>query len=249
MILEGKISVKAALLGGRRAVTRLYVAAKKDRDTSFLIRTAETKGIPVSLISRQEADAMSTSRTHGGILAEAGKRTYQQPEDCLNDPLPFVVLAEGVEDPFNLGYVMRSLYSAGCTGLILRKRDWSSGEAVVIRSSAGASEYLNVVMSEEPALTVRQLKEKGLRAYAAMRKDAVEYFEADFTVPLVLCIGGEMRGLSAAVLAECDRNIYIPYANDFRPALNAAGASAALGFEVMRQRREARHGTDPFPAE
>ncbi|MBQ1531309.1 MAG: RNA methyltransferase [Solobacterium sp.] len=241
MRLEGRISVKAAMLAGNRTVSRIYVRDDlNDRDTSFIIHRAEERGIPVTRMSAEQIDEMAQGKTHGGILADTGERTFQDLSACLENDCPFVVMLEGVEDPFNLGYVIRSLYSAGCTGLILRNRDWSWSENTIVRSSAGAYEYMNVVLSDDMAETVRTLKQHGLYVYAAMRRDAVSYFEADFSRPVLLCIGGEMRGLSSAVLKECDQNIYIPYANDFRAALNAAGASAALGFEVMRQRTSRR---------
>lgn len=241
MRLEGRISVKAAMLAGNRTVSRIYVRDDlNDRDTSFIIHRAEERGIPVTRMAAEQIDEMAQGKTHGGILADAGERTFQDLSACLENDCPFVVMLEGVEDPFNLGYVIRSLYSAGCTGLILRNRDWSWSENTIVRSSAGAYEYMNVVLSDDMAATVRTLKQLGLYVYAAMRRDAVSYFEADFSRPVLLCIGGEMRGLSSAVLKECDQNIYIPYANDFRAALNAAGASAALGFEVMRQRTSRR---------
>ena len=250
MILEGKISVKAALLGGLRQVERVYISRKADKDTRFVIRTAERLDVPVEFITREEANDMASGSTHGGILAEAGPRKYQEAEECLSPAGSFIVLAEGVEDPYNLGYIMRTLYSAGCTGLILPKRDWEKSEATMIRASAGASEYIRTVMTDNPRETLRFLKEKGLYVYAAMRENAVSYFEADFKKDIVICIGGEMRGLSSGVLEACDQNIYIPYANDFRAALNAAGAAAALGFEVMRQRTEGqRDGRDPVTAE
>ena len=241
MRLEGRISVKAAILAGNRTVREVYVRNDlNDRDTSFIIHRAEEHGIPVTRMTAEQIDEMAQGKTHGGILADAGERTFQDLSVCLDNDSPFVVMLEGVEDPFNLGYVIRSLYSAGCTGLILRNRDWSWSENTIVRSSAGAYEYMNVVLSDDMAETVRTLKQDGLYVYAAMRRDAVSYFEADFSRPVQLCIGGEMRGLSSAVLKECDQNIYIPYANDFRAALNAAGASAALGFEVMRQRSSRR---------
>ena len=241
MRLEGRISVKAAMLAGNRTVSRIYVRDDlNDRDTSFILHRAEERGIPIERMSETQINDMAQGKTHGGILADAGERTFQELSACLDHECPFAVMLEGVEDPFNLGYVIRSLYSAGCTGLILRNRDWSWSENTIVRSSAGAYEYMNVILSDDMAETVRTLKQHGLYAYAAMRRDAISYFEAQFDRPILLCIGGEMRGLSSAVLKECDRNIYIPYANDFRAALNAAGASAALGFEVMRQRSTRR---------
>ena len=241
MRLEGRISVKAAMLAGNRTVRQIYVRDDlNDRDTSFILRRAEERGILIERLSETQINDMAQGKTHGGILADAGERTFQELAACLDHECPFVVMLEGVEDPFNLGYVIRSLYSAGCTGLILRNRDWSWSENTIVRSSAGAYEYMNVILSDDMAETVRILKQHGLYAYAAMRRDAISYFEAQFDRPILLCIGGEMRGLSSAVLKECDQNIYIPYANDFRAALNAAGASAALGFEVMRQRSTRR---------
>lgn len=238
MILEGKVSVKAAMLGGHRKVNRILIDSRKhDKDTHFIEQKAEELGIETLRKPREELDAMAEGFTHGGILAEAEERKYQSLSDCLHKENPFLVLLEGVEDPYNLGYVMRSLYSAGCDGLLLEKRDWSRSEQVIVKASAGASEYLNLVCSDDPAGMVHASRENGLKIYAAMRKDAVSYFEADFTIPLLLCIGGEMRGLSSSVLKEADQNIFIPYANDFRNALNAAGASAALSFEILRQRQ------------
>lgn len=236
MILEGNVSVKAAMLGGKRTVEEILIDTRKhDKDTNFIHRKAEELHIPVKEADRSEIDAMASGRTHGGVIARAGQRTYQKLDECLAAENPFLVLLEGVEDPFNAGYVMRSLYSAGCDGLIMRPRDWKESGSVIVKSSAGASEYLNVIQMD-PEEAVSACREKGLYVFAAMRRDAIPYFQADFTKPLLLCIGGEMRGLSSGVLKLVDQNIYIPYANDFRNALNAAGASAALGFEVLRQR-------------
>ena len=236
MIIEGNVSVKAAILGNKRTVQAVYAdEKKKDKDTSFILHRAEERNIPVKYCSREEIEEMSHGKTHGGLIAEAGLRSFQKEEDCFDSERVFVAVVEGVEDPFNLGYIIRTLYSAGCTGLIIRKREWGEAESVILKSSAGAFEYINLVMSEDIPASVRFFKEKGVRCFAAMRRDAISCYEADFRYPLLLAIGGEMRGLSAKTLQEMDQNIYIPYANDFRNALNAAGAAAVLGFEVFRQ--------------
>jgi len=237
MILEGGLSVKAALLAGRRKVDVIYLDdARRDQDAFFILKKAAEKGVPLQRVNTEFIQSLASGRTHGGVLCEAESRVMQEKEDCLKGGTPFIALVEGVEDPFNLGYIMRSLYAAGCTGLILRKRDWTNAEAVILKSSAGASEYINVVMSEDLAEEVKWFKSQGIECVAAMRKDAVPYYEADYKKPVLIAIGGEMRGLSSGVRHEIDRNIYIPYANDFRNALNAAGAAAVLGFEVLRQR-------------
>lgn len=234
--VEGGISVKAAMLGGKRNVEAIVLdETRHDKDAHFIERKAAELSIPLQKLPRHAIDEMAEGRTHGGVLARVGKRIYQEKEDTLVD-MPLLALVEGVEDPFNLGYIMRSLYSAGCTGLLLRNRDWSNAESTILKSSAGAFEYLNVVLSDDLAKDVQWYKQQGVKAYAAMRKDALPYWQKNYSVPCLVAIGGEMRGLSSGVLKEMDENIYIPYANDFRAALNAAGACAAIFFEAFRQR-------------
>lgn len=236
MIIEGNVSVKAAILGNQRKVNCVYVDVKKhDPDTKWILHRALEKNIPVYKKTREEIDTYTTGKTHGGLIADCEARKYQSIEQCYTDAT-FLCILEGVEDPFNLGYVIRTLYSAGCTGLIIRKRDWSSVEPIILKSSAGAYEYLHIVESDDIPALLQDIKKKGVMCYAAMRKDAISCYAAKFTQPVLLAIGGEMRGLSKAVLQQMDQNIYIPYANDFHMALNAAGASAVLAFEVLRQR-------------
>lgn len=234
--VEGGLSVKAAMLGGKRIVHTVFLdETRHDKDAHFIERKAEELSIPMQKMSRHEIDEMAAGRTHGGVLAHVGERRYQTKEDTMRGT-PLLALVEGVEDPFNLGYIMRTLYSAGCTGLLLRNRDWSNAESTILKSSAGAFEYLNVVLSDDLSKDVQWYKKQGIKAYAAMRKDAVPYWNKNYTEPCLVAIGGEMRGLSSGVLKEMDQNIYIPYANDFRAALNAAGACAAIFFEAFRQR-------------
>ena len=243
MIIEGRISVKAAILGGKREVTAVYAdRKKKDRDTAFILAKAAEAGIRADRLSREEIDARAQGNTHGGIIAECSGRSFQDLKDCIKGEDTFAVLAEGVQDPFNFGYIVRSLYSAGCTGLVMPQRDWSTAESTILKSSAGAFEYMNIVMCPDPAEAVRFFRKNGCRCLAAMREDAVSLYEADLTGPLLLALGGEMRGLSAGVLKETEQNIYIPYANDFRNALNASSAAAVIGFEAFRQRSAAVKG-------
>lgn len=238
MRIEGGLSVKAAMQGGVRKVERIYIdSSKKDKDAMFIRRTAHDMRISVAEIKREKIDEMAEGRTHGGILADVNQRRMQSLASCLAAENPFLALVEGVEDPFNLGYIMRSLYCAGCTGILLRSRSWQDAGATILRSSAGASEFLPTVMPGDLADAVKQCKEAGLTVYAAMRKDAEVYDEADYRKPCLIAIGGEMRGLSKGILEQADRNVYIPYTSSFRNALNAASAAAVFGFEVQRQRR------------
>lgn len=234
--IEGGISVKAAMLGGRREIAGIFMdESRHDRDAHFIEQKAKELGIRFARTAREEIDERAQGRTHGGVIALAEGRRYQNREEALTDN-PLVGAVEGVEDPFNLGYLMRTLYTAGCTGLLLRRRDWTRAESTILKSSAGASEYLNVILSDDMAADIRWYRSQGIRAYAAMRRDAVPYWQQDYSGPVLIAIGGEMRGLSGSVLRSVDGNIYIPYANGFRAALNAAGAASALFFEAFRQR-------------
>ena len=236
MILEGNVSVKAAVMGGKRKVNRIIAdRTKHDKDTMWILHRAEEKGIEIIRTDREEIDQAASGKTHGGLIAEAEGRMYQSSEDVLKKKKPFFAIVEGVEDPFNLGYVIRSLYASGCDGLFVDRRNWLNAEPVILKSSAGAFEYLDIVMSDDMSEEVRKMKKAGIRTLAAMRKDALVYTEADLKRPLMIAVGGEMRGLSSSVLKEIESNIYIPYANDFRAALNASAAVSVLGFEVMRQ--------------
>ncbi len=239
LCFEGKVSVKALLLAKKREVIEVWVDKNKDdKDTHFICSVAKRNAIPLLQKTREEIDAVASGKTHGGVICFAKNRKYQNLAACLSVKKPFIALIEGIEDPFNLGYVLRTLYSAGCSGVLMNSRDWSSVDPVITKSSAGASEYINVCMVEDLSKAIQDCKEAGCICYSAMRKEAISYYDADFNQPLLLAVGGEMRGLSKVVLQASDQNIYIPYANDFRNALNASSAVAALSFEVVRQRRK-----------
>ncbi len=236
---EGALSVKAVLLNHRRTLTEIWIDEKKhDHDTAFLIHQAQKLQVPVLRKKRQNIDAVAEGKTHGGIVAFGSSRSMQTLEECLEAPKPFLALLEGIEDPFNLGYALRTLAAAGCSGVLLRPRNWETVEGTIVKSSAGASEILAICFAEDLATAVAQAAQAGCQIYCATRKEAIPYYEADFQGPLLLAVGGEMRGLSQAVLSQSDQNIYIPYASSFRNALNASSALAALSFEIVRQRRK-----------
>lgn len=236
---EGSLSVKAVLLAKRRKVNEIWIDKKKrDRDTSFIIQAAKQRKVPVVFKSREEIDAVASGKTHGGIIAYGTERKMQTVEEMLEAENPFLAVLEGIEDPFNLGYALRTLYAAGCNGVLLNARDWSKVEGGIVKSSAGASEYINIAFVTDMASSLKKCQEAGCKLYCAMRKDAIEYYDANYQGPIVLAIGGEMRGLSKAVLDAKGENIYVPYANDFRNALNASSAVAAISFEIVRQRRK-----------
>lgn len=236
-ILEGNISVKAALMAQRREVIEILIdEKKKDKDTAFIIRQAEKRQVPVLRMKREQIDEMCQGKTHGGLIALVKERSYQTLQDCLTEN-PFLAIIEGIEDPYNFGYICRSLYAAGCSGLIVSERNWSSEADVVTKASAGASEYLNIVPVADMADICAELKKHHIQLFCAMRKNAIEYIEANYQGPVCIAFGGEKRGLSSKILQASDQNIYIDYGCDFKNALNGASAVSILAFEVLRQRK------------
>ncbi len=234
-LFEGAISVKAVLQAGKRQVTRILIDEKKrDRDTSFLLHLAKEKGIVAERVAREEIDALASGSTHGGVLCYASERTYETLDEFRGKN--FLAILEGVEDPFNYGYCLRSLKAFGCEGILVNERNWYESAGVIAKSSAGASEFLNVYVTHDMAETLSELK-KEYQVVAANRRNAVSLFDADFSKPLILAIGGEKRGLSRAVEDSADLNVYIPYDSDFRNALNASSAASVFAYEVCKAKR------------
>lgn len=238
-ILEGNISVKAAILANRRPITAVYVdQQKQDKDTRFILHRAKERDIPIKSTTREEIDTMASGKTHGGLIAICGERTYQSLTDKLDQDQLFLAFIEGVEDPFNFGYVLRSLYAAGCDGVIIPPRNWTSAAGVVTKASAGASEYIDLIIADDLSQQLQLLKQHDVSLVCALRNDtAINVYEYCFPNKVCLAIGGELRGLSKAVQQASDQNIYIPYANDFRNAMTAASSTAILAFEHLRQKR------------
>lgn len=149
-------------------------------------------------------------------------------------------MLEGIEDPYNFGDIIRSVYAAGATGIIVPKRNWMSADAVVTRASAGASEFIKAAAVEDFVPFLKEAKRRGISVVAADRKDAADMYSADLSGALVLAVGGSYRGLSKPVFDEAETKIFIPYGNAFRNSLSAAGAAAAISFEILRQRSAKR---------
>ncbi len=239
VLLEGAISVKAALEGGSRTVLEIGVDQKKrSRDFGYILNLAHRKNVPVTPMSKEEIDRVCPDGSSGGIFARAGARTYLEPSELLQVPQPFIVLLEGIEDPFNYGYAVRSAYAAGATGLLIPPRTWENAEGTVIRSSAGASEKIPTATAKDFAPFLEEAHTRNVRILAADRRDAVPLYGTDLTGPILLAIGGRLRGLSRSVYDRADQRVYIPYGNDFRNALTASGACAVMAFEALRQRME-----------
>lgn len=247
IIFEGMTSVSALIKAARqntlrRKIVAVYFSAdklKKEKARfSFLKHASAELGFPLHVISSDEVDKMTTGKTHGGIFAEVSDAEYL--------PLPakesvskngFVVIIEGVEDPYSLGYAARALYACGADTLIIPNRLPSGADSVLCKSSAGASELIDLRVSDSKS-AIELYKSVGYCVACAEIRDAAPCNEANLKKPLLLVIGGEKRGISSSLLSLCDFNVKIPYGIDFMGSLPTASATAILAYEVLRQNIE-----------
>jgi 23S rRNA (guanosine2251-2'-O)-methyltransferase len=237
-VLEGVIAVRAALQARSRELQRILIRADKDdRPVAQLEQRARAAGIDIERVSAEEIDSVASGTTHGGVVAVAGARRFASLEELgAEEAAPFLALLDGIEDPFNFGYALRSLYAAGAHGAVLGPRNWMSASGTVGRASAGASELMPLAVAE-PLQVVQHYAARGLTVTcAAAERDARLLYEADLRGPLLLVIGGERRGISRSVLSRADLVVRIPYGRDFRGSLGTTSAAAVLAFEVLRQR-------------
>ena len=244
-IMEGMTSISALLAAKAAGVNDRPIheiwfdrtkSAKKARELGFLQTKTRELGIPLVLTDAASIEENCIGNTHGGVIALCGERTLPSPTAQNLPKSGFLCYLEGLEDPYNFGYALRSLYAAGCDGILLGERNWLTAAGVVARASAGASEAFPV-FAGEPLAALSTLKEMGYRIVTAGIRDAVSMYEANLKKPLVLVVGGEKRGVSREVMALCDQSVRIDYGREFRGSLSAASAATVLGFEVLHQNR------------
>jgi 23S rRNA (guanosine2251-2'-O)-methyltransferase len=240
-VLEGQVSIQAALQSGSRVVHTLYIRRdKRGRALASLERMASERGVPVQRVEGETIDALTSGKAHGGVAALAGPRRFLEPGDLLGaSACPFVVLLDGIEDPFNFGAAVRALYAAGADGLVVRPRNWMSAAGIVARSSAGATEWMPTAVAETASDAADFYRAHGLTVACAAKDRAVSIYETDLAIPLFCVIGGEKRGITRSFADRADFRLSIPYGRPFPRSLGTASAVAVLAFEVMRQRAQA----------
>lgn len=235
MILEGAISVKAALESRRRAIDEVWIVPDEtSNDKRYIQDLCRKQNVPFKRVSKEMIQSKAMGKTHGGILAFTHERRYQTLEEIKNSS--WLVLIEGIEDPFNLGYMIRTVYAAGAQGVLLTKRDWSNVESTLLKSSAGCFDRIPIVLFEDASI-VQTLKKQGFDFVIGQRSSSsISHTEYPYPHKLILGIGGEMRGLSRSLKDEADAHVMIQYPNQTKVALNAVSACAILSFEIVRQR-------------
>lgn len=240
-IVEGSISVKAVLNSRYRKVNKIYINYDKhSSDISFICQKAAQCHIEVERCTASEIDKLASGKSHGGILADVSERKTQSLSALLYKDKPWLAFLEGVEDSYNLGYMLRTLYAFGFDGVILKERYYNFDDTTIIRSSAGASELMPICFVDDIESSLLVLKNNNVKIVSAYRgNNPIDLYKYDFKdTGLLICVGGALRGLSKAVLNNSDGFVYIPYGNDFRNALNGASAVSVIASEVYRQNKE-----------
>ncbi|MBQ8351034.1 MAG: RNA methyltransferase [Clostridia bacterium] len=246
-ILEGMTSLRA-LFAGRKAGTNdrpverlLYDEKKQDKlykELSYLRAMSKEYGFPLLPTGEEEINTLAIGNSHGGLLAECGSRTLPMLSEAGNvKKTGFYAMIQGIEDPYNFGYAIRSLYACGVDGIILPERNWLSAAGVVARSSAGASEMLPVYVSE-PLEAADFFHERGYTVVCADERTDHLLHKTPLKKPILLIVGGERRGISRALLDKADLLVKIGYGREFRASLSAASATTMLAYEIFRQNCE-----------
>ncbi len=243
ILFEGMTSVSALINATRKGICRRKILKvyfekskiRKERGRFAFIKNAAVElGFELVVTDEATIDSLATGKTHGGILALASGAVYKAVSDgeILHDG--FVVILDGIEDPYSLAYSLRTIYACGADSVILPTRLPNGSDGLVCRSSAGASELLDIRLTESLEAVVAY-KERGYTIASAAIPNSSLCYEANLKKPLLLVIGGEKRGISSKVLELSDINIKIPYSGEFIGSLSTTSAVSILSYEVLRQ--------------
>lgn len=238
-VIFGRNPVLEAIRSGRE-IDRLYVShSAKSGSISEIIAKCSSKGILIKEISPQKLDYYCGGGNHQGVAVMIASHEYSTVEDILafaeekNEP-PFIIICDEIEDPHNLGAIIRTAETCGVHGIIIPKRRSASLNATVAKTSAGALEYVKVARVTNIANTIDLLKEKNIWVYGA-DMDGEDYTATDFSGPVAIVIGNEGKGISALTAKKCDSIISIPMKGKIN-SLNASVAAGILMYEVLKHR-------------
>lgn len=207
---------------------------KIGKELGYLRAVSEKYGFELIESSKDEIEKLTLGTSHGGLIALCEERTIPclAPDDII--PGGFYAMIQGIEDPYNFGYALRSLYACGCSGIIFGERNWMSAAGVVCRSSAGASELFPIYKADEISAAL-MLKERGYSIVCADERTENILGECEMKLPLLLIVGGEKRGISKELLQHADTLVKIRYGREFNASLSAASATTMFAYEIMRQ--------------
>ena len=238
--IEGRNPVLEALKSGREIDKILVQSGEKNGSLKKIIAVAREKKIVVTETERRRLDAMSVTHSHQGVIAFAAAREYSTVDDILKSAedkgeQPFIVIADDLTDPHNLGSVIRTANAAGAHGVIIPKRNSVGLSPVVEKTSAGALEFTPVARVSNLASTIELLKKKNIWVVGADMDGSETIYTHDFSGAVAIVVGSEGKGVSRLVREKCDFIVSIPMNGQIN-SLNASVAAALMMYEVVRTR-------------
>lgn len=244
-VFEGMTSIRAIIKGidqgenSRRIRTILYDKGKIHKNAktvAYLKAVSEKYDFTVEETTAEVIEDIAVGTSHGGIIAIATDRELPLlSSDTALSEKGFYAIIEGIEDPYNFGYALRSLYACGCDGIILPERNWMSAAGVVCRSSAGASEMFSIYKISNAEAAVDEFKQRGYTVVCADEDTDTVLGKCELKKPILLIVGGEKRGISEKIISRADLKVKIDYAREFKASLSAASAATMFAYEIMRQ--------------
>lgn len=240
--IEGRNAVMEAFRSGK-TIDRLFILdGCQDGPVKSITREAKKTDAIISYVKKERLDQLSQTGKHQGVIAYAAAYEYAEVDDILkaaqdkNEP-PFVIVLDNIEDPHNLGAIIRTAHQAGAHGVIIPKRRAVGLTATVARTSAGAINYLPVAKVTNLSVTIDELKDKGLW-FVCADMDGELMYKLDLKGPIGLVIGSEGEGVSRLVKEKCDFTAKIPMFGQV-DSLNASVAMGVMAYEIVRQRMNA----------
>lgn len=238
-VIVGRNAVLETLNSDRNVESILIASDRNYKSMSKIIFAAKEKKIPIKRCASKKLDDLSLGTAHQGIAAIVSAYSYSSVEDILKkandrDESPFIIVADGVEDPHNLGAIIRTVECVGAHGVIIPSRRAAGLTPIVGKTSAGAIEYVDVARVTNISKTLDDLKKNGLWIFGA-EADGNSWCESNLSGPIALVIGSEGKGLSRLVKEKCDSIISLPMNGEIN-SLNASVAAGILMYEVLRQR-------------
>lgn len=237
--IEGRNSVIEAYRSGR-TIDKLFVQeGLHDGPINTVIREAKKAGSIINYVTKERLNEMSETGHHQGVIAQAAAFEYAEVEDILRkakeagEP-PFVVVLDGIQDPHNLGAIIRTACLSGAHGIIIQKRRAAGLTPVAVRASAGAVNYVPVARVVNIGATIDKLKDEGIWFVCADMGGKIMY-DLDLKGPIGLVVGSEGDGVSRLVREKCDFTASIPMKGEI-DSLNASVAAGVLMYEIVRQR-------------
>lgn len=237
MLIYGMNPIIEALKAGTN-VKEIYISSSRKEKNSFIDEKARNKGIPIKIVSPKFFD--SFPKGNQGIAANTVQKDYVSIEELLEIPskknqIPFFLILDCIEDPGNLGAILRSADAAGVHGVVIQEHRSAGLGPAASKTSAGASEHVPVSCMNNIKYAISKMKDRGITVVGAEAETELVVWEADLNVPLCLVVGSEGKGLRKTVREMCDFLVSMP----MRGAVNSLNASVAAGimlFEILRQR-------------